>query len=53
MTWTATQLREARNRFEQEHIDAELRPNSVRSYVDGAGRFLRWRVGEYRPRGAR
>jgi hypothetical protein len=52
MTWTETDLREALDRFEQEHIDAKLLPNSVRSYVDYADRFLRWRTGDYRPRGA-
>jgi len=52
MIWTDAQLREALNRFEQEHIDAKLLPNSIRSYVDYAGRFLRWRAGDYRPRDA-
>jgi hypothetical protein len=29
-----------------------MRPNAVASYVDYARRFLRWRVGDYRPRDA-
>lgn len=52
MAWTNDQLFEALNRYEQECEDAGLRPNSVHSYVDYSRRFLRWRVGDYRPRNA-
>ena len=51
-TWSDGELRAALRRFEQEHVDAGLRPTSVHSYVDYADRFLRWRRGDYRPRTA-
>lgn len=31
---------------------AGMRPNAIHSYWDYARRFLAWRIGEYRPRGA-
>lgn len=52
MTWTDEELMREVDRFERELEAANLLPNSVRSYVDYARRFLRWRVGDYRPRGA-
>ena len=52
MTWTPTELLDALGRFERELQDARLLPNSIRSYVDYARRFLRWRAGDYRPRDA-
>ena len=45
-------LFEALGRYEQACIDAGMRQNAIHSHVDYAGRFLRWRTGEYRPRGA-
>lgn len=52
MTWTSDELLEALRRYERECETAGLRPISVNSYVEYARRFLRWRVGDYRPRDA-
>jgi len=52
MRWTNDELFEALGTYEQACIDAGMRPLAVHSYWDYARRFLRWRIGEYRPRGA-
>jgi predicted nucleic acid-binding protein len=39
-------------RYAQAARDAGMRPNAVHSYWDYARRFLAWRTGDYRPRGA-
>lgn len=52
MTWTSDELFEALKRYERECEAAGLRPISVNSYVEYSRRFLRWRVGDYRPRDA-
>ena len=52
MRWTNEDLFEARGRYEQECVDARMRPNAIHSYWDYARRFLQCRIGEYRPRGA-
>ena len=52
MSWTNEDLLKALGRYEQECISAGMRPNAVHSYWDYARRFLEWRTGEYRPRGA-
>ncbi len=49
---TDEQLRDALARYEREAQDAGMTRNSVHSYWDYARRFLDWRTGEYRPRGA-
>jgi predicted nucleic acid-binding protein len=38
--------------YEQAAKEAGMRPSSVHSYWDYARRFLAWRTGDYRPRGA-
>jgi hypothetical protein len=50
--WGQDELLAALGRYEQSCLDAGMRPNAVASYVDYARRFLRWRVGDYRPRDA-
>ncbi len=52
MRWTNGELFEALGRYEQVCISAGMRQNAINSYRDYADRFLRWRTGEYRPRGA-
>ena len=52
MSWTNEELFQALGRYEQECISAGMLPNAVHSYWDYARRFLEWRTGEYRPRGA-
>jgi hypothetical protein len=44
-------LDDALGRYEAALIAAHLRPLAVHTYVDQSRRFLRWRVGEYVPRG--
>jgi hypothetical protein len=39
-------------RYERACRDAGMRPNAIHSYWDYARRFLDWRTGAYRPRGA-
>jgi hypothetical protein len=50
--WTYQELQEELREFERQLRDAGLRDSSVHTYVDRTGRFLRWLVGEYEPRGA-
>lgn len=50
-SWTILELRSELERFEAELRGAGLRENSVRTYVDRSARFLRWLVGEFKPRG--
>ena len=50
--WTNEDLFEALGRYGQECIDAGMRKNAIHSYWDYAQRFLKWRIAEYRPRGA-
>lgn len=52
MRWTNEELFDALGRYEQDCISAGMRPKSVQSYLDYARRFLKWRVGDYRPRDA-
>jgi hypothetical protein len=52
MLWTDDDLTAALALYEGELVAAHLRPTSVRSFVDYGRRFLRWRVGDYRPRNA-
>jgi predicted nucleic acid-binding protein len=51
-TWTDDDLLKELARFQDASIAAGMKPKSVHSYWDYAHRFLRWRLGEYRPRGA-
>ena len=51
-TWDDALLLAELDRYEQACRNARMRPNAVHSYWDYARRFLDWRTGEYRPRGA-
>jgi hypothetical protein len=50
-TWDVPGLRRELVEFERALRDADLRDNSVRTYVDRAETFVRWLAGEYEPRG--
>lgn len=50
--WSDGALVDALAAYEKACLDAGMRPNAVHSYWDYARRFLDWRTGEYRPRGA-
>jgi hypothetical protein len=52
MRWTNDELLEALKRYEQECEASGLAPLSVDSYVRYSQMFLRWRIGDYRPRTA-
>jgi hypothetical protein len=52
MRWTDRELRAELARYEEDLVRGGLGPYAVRGYVDHARRFLRWRMGDYRPRGA-
>jgi len=49
--YTVEDLRTELRRFESELRAAGLKDNSVGTYVDRTGRFLKWLVGDYQPRG--
>jgi hypothetical protein len=51
MAWTDDELWAALGRYEQELGARGLGPVAIRGYVDHGRRFLRWRTGNYRPRG--
>lgn len=48
--YSVSELREQLLRFERELREAGLANNSVKTYVDRTGRFLRWLEGDYQPR---
>jgi len=50
-SWTINALREDLQRFEDELIEANLKPTSVETYVGRSEVFVRWLAGEYEPRG--
>ncbi len=50
-SWTIEELRQDLSRFEDELIEANLRPSSVETYISGSGTFLRWLDGKYEPSG--
>lgn len=50
--WDDVMLQAALATYERACWDAGMRPNAVHSYWDYARRFLAWRTGDYRPRGA-
>ncbi len=52
MRWTDEALFEALGRYEQLCIANRMEQNAINSYRDYANRFLRWRTGDYWPRGA-
>lgn len=51
--YSTDELRGELARFEQELRAAGLKENSVVTYVDRTGRFLKWLDGDYQPRGPR
>jgi predicted nucleic acid-binding protein len=51
-SWADTDLSAELARYEQAARDVAMRPNAIHSYWDYARRFLDWRTGDYRPRGA-
>jgi len=48
--YSTDELRSELARFEQELRAAGLKENSVITYVDRTGRFIKWLDGDYRPR---
>ena len=52
MRWTDAELVEELDRYQSECEVSGLAPLSVDSYVRYGRMFLRWRSGDYRPRGA-
>ena len=50
-SWTIEELREDLRRFEDELFEADLKPSSVRTYVDRSEIFIRGLAGECEPRG--
>lgn len=50
--WDDRALFDELARYERECVDSGMKPNAVHSYTDYARRFLDWRTGAYRPRGA-
>lgn len=51
-SWTDDELVLALAGYEDACQHAGMRPNAIHSYWDYARRFLAWRTGDYRPRGA-
>ena len=52
-SWTATELHESLDQYEQELRDNGLRRNTVNTYVQHPERFIRWLTDEYSPTGPR
>ncbi len=50
-SWTVQDLYRELRRFEQELRAADLRQNTVNTYVNRSETFVRWLAGEYKPRG--
>lgn len=50
--WTDRELEDELARYERAAREANMTPNAIHSYWDYARRFLEWRKGAYRPRGA-
>lgn len=49
--WNDDDLRESLGRYGELLNDSSLTPTTFYSYVDYASQFLRWRTGDYQPRG--
>ncbi len=49
-TWTIPELEDELRCFEEELRRAQLKESSIHTYVDRAGRFIRWLAGDYQPR---
>jgi hypothetical protein len=50
-SWTIEELRQDLRRFEDELVEANLKPSSVETYVGRSNTFLRWLDGKYEPSG--
>jgi hypothetical protein len=50
-SWTIEELREDLRRFEDELVDANLKPSTVHTYVQRSDTFVRWLDGKYKPQG--
>jgi hypothetical protein len=50
-SWTIEDLRQDLRRFEDELVEANLKPSSVETYVGRSNTFLRWLDGKYKPQG--
>ena len=52
MTWTDNDLAKEFQRYAARAAENGLTGTSLRTYLDRVQRFLNWRLGNYRPRGA-
>lgn len=52
LSWTNDELFERLARYEEVGRSNGMRPKAIHSYWDYAQRFLKWRIGLYRPTGA-
>lgn len=50
-SWTIEELRRDLHRFEDELVEANLKPSTVDTYVQRSDVFLRWLDGKYEPTG--
>jgi hypothetical protein len=50
-SWTIDELRQDLARFEDELVEANLKPSTVETYVQRSNTFLRWLDGKYEPSG--
>ncbi len=50
-SWTIDDLRQDLRRFEDELVEANLKPSTVNTYVRRSDVFLRWLDGKYEPSG--
>jgi len=50
-SWTIDELRQDLRRFEDELIEANLKPLTIETYVQRSDTFLRWLDGKYEPSG--
>lgn len=50
-SWTVSQLHDMLDRYEVELRDADLKENTVRTYVDRSRFFVRWLNDDFHPRG--
>ena len=50
-SWIIDELRDDLRRFEDELVEANLKPSSVETHVGRSNTFLRWLDGKYEPQG--
>lgn len=51
--WTVEELQEELRKFESALREAGFKEGTLHNYLDRAGRFVRWLVGDYRPKAGR